>query len=174
MNTTASGVRRSISLRPATPEDAELLVAIYASTRADELALVTWWSDEQKSGFVQMQSEAQHDHYLKTYPQAQYSIVTIDDRPAGRLYLADLEMELRILDLTLLPEYRNSGVGTDLLVQLLAESTKKNKALGVYVEGFNPALRLLERLGFAKVNENGIYFLMQRPPSGGATTETTD
>ncbi len=152
---------RSISLRPVEADDNSLLLEIYRSTRADELALVSWWTDEQKDAFVQMQSDAQHAHYRNTFPQAEYLVVLLEHRAVGRLYLAELESELRILDLTLLPEERNSGVGSHLLQQLLEQSRSKRKPLSLHVESFNPSLRLLERLGFSKVSENGIYFLMQ-------------
>lgn len=173
----------SICLRPATPDDSQLLFEVYASTRADELALVSWWTDEQKFAFVKMQYEAQHEHYRNTYPQAQYLIVTRNDRAVGRLYVAEKESELRILDLTLLPSERNHGVGSYLLRQLIGESIEKRKALAMYVESFSPALRLFERLGFVNSQENGIYFLMKRElgksdmqsvSTSNSATQTTD
>ena len=160
----AGECRDSICLRPATADDSALLLEIYASTRADELNLVSWWTDEQKSTFVKMQSHAQHEHYRNTYPQAQYLVVTRDDKPVGRLYLAENDSEMRILDLTLLPAERNGGIGSFLLRQLMEESITKQKALAIYVESFSPALRLFERLGFVNSQENGIYFLMKREP----------
>ena len=155
---------RLIGLRPATHDDSPLLFEIYASTRADELALVSSWTDDQKIAFVRMQFDAQHEHYRNTYPQAQYLIVTKNESAVGRLYLAEKESELRILDLTLLPAERNSGVGSYLLRQLIDESTAKQKALAIHVESFSPALRLFERLGFVNAQENGIYLLMKREP----------
>lgn len=155
---------KRISLRPATQQDGNLLLEIYASTRADELALVPWTA-EQKATFVRMQSDAQHEHYRKKYPRAGFSVIVVDQRAAGRLYLAENESEIRILDLTLLPNERNHGVGTILLRKLIEEATKKKKALRIFVESFNPALRLFERLGFSKLEEHGIYSLMERLPT---------
>lgn len=159
----------SVSLRPVTADDGSLLLAIYRSTRAEELALVSWWSDDQKAAFVQMQLEAQHAHYRNTFPQAEYSVVMVHDRAVGRLYTAEMENELRILDLTLLPEERNAGIGTGILTQLLQACESQQKALSIHVESFNPSIGLLERLGFRKVSENGFYFLMQHA-AGGAPT----
>ena len=152
---------RSISLRPINADDSSLLLEIYRSTRAEELALVSWWTEEQKNAFVQMQSDAQHSHYRNTFPQAEYLVVQVDTRAVGRLYLAELESELRILDLTLMPHERNAGVGSYLLERLIEESKSKRKPLSIHVESFSPAIDLLERLGFKKVGENGIYFLME-------------
>ena len=44
-----------VVLRPAGEADYEELVRVYASTRADELAQVTWWDDEQKLAFCRAQ-----------------------------------------------------------------------------------------------------------------------
>jgi ribosomal protein S18 acetylase RimI-like enzyme len=151
----------SITLRTVKPEDSSLLLEIYRSTRADELALVSWWTDEQKNAFVQMQSDAQHAHYRHTFPHAEYLVVLFDDRPVGRLYLAELDSELRILDLTLLPRERNAGIGSYLLKQLIGRSSKEHKPLSINVESFNRSLKLFERLGFSRLSENGIYILMQ-------------
>lgn len=160
----ADEIRDSICLRAATADDSPLLLEIYASTRADEMTLVSWWTEEQKSAFVKMQSDAQHEHYRNSYPRAQYSIVTRGGKPVGRLYLAESDSEIRILDLTLLPAERNAGIGSFLLRKLIEESIAKQKALAIYVESFSTALRLFERLGFVNSQENGIYFLMKREP----------
>jgi ribosomal protein S18 acetylase RimI-like enzyme len=152
---------RLISFRPVTGDDHALVLAIYRSTRTEELELVSWWTDEQKNAFVQMQLDAQHSHYRVTFPQAKYSIVLVDHRPVGRIYVAELENELRILDLTLLAEERNFGIGSQLLSRLLEQSRQLQKPLSIHVENFNRSLTLLERLGFRKVSETGIYFLMQ-------------
>lgn len=118
---------QSITTRPVTDDDTSLLVAIYATTRADELKLLSWWTDEQKAAFVQMQSDAQLAHYRIAFPQAEYSVVMVDDHAVGRLYTAELESDLRILDLTLLPDARNCGFGSFLLRQLLERARQMQK-----------------------------------------------
>jgi ribosomal protein S18 acetylase RimI-like enzyme len=155
----------SINLRRVTPEDEELLLRIYSSTRAEELERVPW-SEEQKRMFLQMQSKAQHDHYREVYPQTEYLLIFRGDRPIGRLYKAEKDSEIRVLDLTILPEERNSGIGTYLIRNLIAEGEQANKAVTIHVESFNRSLGLFRRLGFQKAQENGIYFLMERPANG--------
>jgi hypothetical protein len=45
---------RAVTLRAATPDDEPFLRRLYATTRANELALVAWTAD-QKTAFVEMQ-----------------------------------------------------------------------------------------------------------------------
>jgi GNAT superfamily N-acetyltransferase len=159
----------NVTLRPVGPDDHEFLVEVYASTRADELALVPWTS-EQRQAFIKHQFTAQQDHYAKTYPGASHDIVLSDNRQAGRLYVARLDHEIRIIDITLLPAERNAGIGSYLIQQLLDEANSTGKITRIYVEEFNPSLRLFKRLGFSPSEQQGIHLLMQWSPSQHVTT----
>jgi ribosomal protein S18 acetylase RimI-like enzyme len=151
------------TLRPARPEDREHLLAVYASTRAEELAPVPW-TDEQKNAFVKMQFDAQDADYSRNYAGADFSVVEVDGVPAGRLYVERRQEEIRLIDIALLPSYRRAGIGTRLLTELIAEAVTKAVPLTIHVEMFNPARRLYERLGFEPVEEHGVYLLMERRP----------
>jgi RimJ/RimL family protein N-acetyltransferase len=167
--TSQSAAPENITLRPAGPDDQEFLVEIYGSTRAEELAL-TPWTTEQQLAFVRSQFAAQQDHYAKKYPTASHDIIVSNNRPVGRLYVARLDQEIRIVDITLLPAERNAGVGTYLIKQLLDEANHSGKITRIYVEEFNPSLHLFERLGFSPSEQHGIHLLMQCNPSQHLTS----
>lgn len=154
----------TISLRPVQLDDVSFLLEVYASTRASEMALVPW-SDEQRHAFVSSQFSAQQDFYSKKYPEADHSLILVQDRPVGHLYLARTDDQLRIVDFTVLPEYRNAGVGSYLLKELQDEASSTGKQLLIYVETFNPSLSLFERLDFKPIEEHGIHLLMQWSPN---------
>ncbi|OYW70612.1 MAG: hypothetical protein B7Z37_30225, partial [Verrucomicrobia bacterium 12-59-8] len=82
----------TIALRPVTPADEAFLLAVYASTRAEELAL-SGWTDEQKDQFCRMQFTGQDAHYRGNYPTAQLHVILKDGIPAGRLYVDRWEKE---------------------------------------------------------------------------------
>jgi len=149
----------AVSLRQATPDDLEFLHAVYATTRAEELA-VTGWSDAQKAQFCRMQSTAQDAHYRQHYPAAQFSIIERAGVPAGRLYVNRGTDEIRIIDIALLPEHRRAGIGSSFLRALMEEARIGGKVLSIHVEKFNPALRLYQRLGFQPREDQGVYLLM--------------
>jgi GNAT superfamily N-acetyltransferase len=158
----------NITLRPVTPDDQEFLVEVYASTRAEELALVPWTS-EQRHAFIQHQFAAQQDHYTKNYPAASHDVIVSDGRPVGRLYVARLDHEIRIVDITVLPGERNAGIGSYLIKQLLSEAERTGRAVRIYVEEFNPSLHLFERLGFSPSEQQGIHLLLQWNPGQHVT-----
>jgi GNAT superfamily N-acetyltransferase len=151
------------TLRPARPEDREHLLAVYASTRAEELAPVPW-TEEQKGAFVKMQFDAQDTHYREHYEGATYEVIEVDGVPAGRLYLHRKPKEIRLVDIALLAPFRGKGIGTRLLAELIAEAKGRGVPLTIHVELFNPARRLYERLGFTPVEEHGVHVLMERLP----------
>lgn len=154
----------SVVLRPVTPADEEFLVSVYASTRAEELAL-TGWTDEQKSQFCRMQFMGQDAHYRGNYPTAQFDVILQGDVPIGRLYVDRWEKEIRIMDIAMLPEHRGNGIATQLLQTLQEEAAAAGKRLSIHVERMNRALRLYERLNFKLVEDKGVYLLLDWDPA---------
>ena len=152
-----------ITLRPATEADDDFILSCYASTRAQELEQVPW-SVEQKEAFVRMQYTAQKNHYAAEAPCASHDIIYVAGTPVGRIYLDRREDAMHILDITLLPQHRNQGTGSLLLRRFLNEAGKAGKPVTIYVESFNPSLRLFERLGFRKDHEKGFHLLMKWQP----------
>lgn len=155
----------SITFRPITPDDLPFLLRVYASTREEEMAMVVDWTPEQKEAFVRSQFEAQHGWYQDHYQGARFDVVLVDGVPAGRLYVHRRESEIRLVDITLLPEFRGGGTGSALLRDLLAEGEAAGKRVTIHVEVFNPAMRLYERLGFLPIEERGPYRLMEWKPA---------
>ena len=150
----------TVHLRAAQPEDQSFLLQVYSSTRADELALVPWTA-EQRQTFVEMQFAAQQTHYASEYPKAAHDIILANEQPVGRIYVARLNEEIRIADITIIPEQRNRGIGTYLIKGLVDEAVLTSKFVSVYVETFNRSLRLFERLGFVTGEQNGINVLLR-------------
>ena len=155
-----------LGLRPATDDDLPFLARLYASTREEELADVDWPA-AQKEAFVRQQFEAQHAWYHESYTGASFDVVEVDGEPAGRLYVARWQNEVRIIDISLLPEHRDQGRGGALLQAVLADADAAGKPVSIHVERFNPALRLYSRLGFALREDKGVYLLLERPVGGG-------
>jgi GNAT superfamily N-acetyltransferase len=141
-------------------EDLPLAAAVYASTRAEELA-VTGWPDQQKQAFLQHQHEAQHRHYRQHYQGAEWLIIERGGQPVGRLYRVEWPREIRVIDLSLLPEARGGGIGTGILEAIQREAKGRGKGVSVHVEKHNPARRLYARLGFEVTEDKGVYDLME-------------
>jgi ribosomal protein S18 acetylase RimI-like enzyme len=154
---------KKITLRPVTSADEEFLLSVYASTRSEEMARVPW-TQEQKDAFVRLQFAAQQQHYPAQYPQANHDVISVDGVPVGRIYLDRSKEGLHILDITVLPQYRSAGIGSKVLRQVLDEAARRRVPVTIYVENFNPSLRLFQRLGFHVAEENGFQLLLRKLP----------
>lgn len=153
----------TIALQPVQPADEPFLLAVYAASRSQEMAMVPW-DEAQKVAFLHMQFRAQQQHYLLHHPGADHRIIHCGGEPVGRLWLDRQAHRMHILDITVLPEHRNRGIGSTVLQSLMAESDKAPLPLTIHVENFNPSRRLFQRLGFADKAETGFHVLMERRP----------
>ena len=149
-----------LTLRPIIDTDQPFLKQVYASTREEELAIVPW-SEEEKITFLEFQFNAQHNFYQSQFGEADFWIIEQAGVSIGRLYLDRRPDEVRIIDIALMPTYRDRGIGTALLNTILAEGRAKNQPVRIHVEHNNRALHLYRRLGFTQIGEEGVYYLME-------------
>lgn len=82
----------------------------------------------------------------------------------GRIYVDTTRVEVRLMEVTLLPAHRNRGIGSRLMAVFLDYADGLALPSTLHVEPFNPARRMYQRLGYAAVETRGIYELMERPP----------
>ena len=152
--------RLGLTCRPMTDEDLPFVAELFASTRAEEVAL-TGWPAEQQRAFLSFQHEAQHRHYRTANPDAEWLILERAGEPIGRLYLLEREELFHIIDIALIPAARSGGVGGAILADLIAAARASRRRVTINVERNNPALRLYDRLGFATIGEFGVYLQLE-------------
>lgn len=157
-----------LSLRAVEKEDEPFLLAVYGSTRADELAPVKWAEGQQES-FVLWQFQMQRREYDARFPDAEYDVILVDDRAVGRIWIGRDEEQIRLLDIALLPEHQKLGIGTLLLRRLIDEAARVGKPLRhmVFVLN-NDAQRFYQRLGFVVIEDLGAYKHMEWNAQAGA------
>lgn len=155
-----------VTLRAERDKDLAFLQNLYAASREREMALLMDWSDAQKREFLEQQFTAQHSHYRQHYPQARFDVIERRGKPIGRLYVAELKRELRLIDIALMPVERNKGLGKGFCREVMAEAERLGKIVSLHVEDDNPAKKLYERMGFVVVGEVTFYKLMHWCPQG--------
>lgn len=145
----------AITLRPVTDADREFVLRVYEASREIELS-VTGWNAEQRRAFVEHQFTAQDSHYREHYADASFDIILFDGEPAGRLYVDCGEEEIAIMDITVLPGFRDRGIATTLVRSITGEAAAANCSVRVYIESFNPSQTLFAKLGFAPTGGDDI------------------
>lgn len=152
-----------INLKPITEEDKAFLCQVYISSREDEMGIKDW-QEKERTEFLESQFNMQHTYYMKSYQNPSFDIVLMGNTAIGRLYVERTAEEIRVIDISLLKEYRGLGVGTQLFNSLIKESENKNMNLTLHVEYYNFAKQWYEKIGFKQCGENGVYVFMIRSP----------
>ena len=156
---------QSFNLRAATPDDEAFLLQVFADTRPEFDLL----DEGQKLALLKMQYNIRQLQYDDAYPQAESMIVIQQDLPVGRILVAEGEREFTLIDIALLSGYRNSGIGSHLIRQLLDRARAAGKPVRLQVLKSNPARHLYERLGFEMVEEQSMYVEMKYKPNNGGS-----
>ncbi len=160
-----------ITFRPIKPSDRPFLYRVFVSTRPDITMLNT--SDEEKRKLLDTQFKAQSYHYHTYFGDADFLIVLRGNKPIGRLYVHRRPDEIRVIDISLLPEHRECGTGTKLMTDILKEARIADKPVRIHVERYSRAMRFYERLGFVKIAEKDYHFLMECTPGGNRIVTPT-
>jgi ribosomal protein S18 acetylase RimI-like enzyme len=147
-------------LRPATPEDEAFLRVLYGSTRTAELESARLTAAQQDA-LIGLQFKAQGLAYGEQYPEADHQIILVDGQPAGRLLVNRSRLEIRLVDISLLSEHRNRGIGASFIRGLQTEAETAGTPLTLHVSMLNPAIRLYQRLGFVQTGETGSHLQME-------------
>lgn len=159
-----AAARFGIAYRDETDADRGFADGLYMASRAEEVAQ-SGWPAELQHAFLAQQAEAQRTHYRLHYPKAEWLIVERDGTAVGRLYLEEWSREVRVIDISIAAASRGGGIGRAILEDVIADAASRAKAVSIHVEKYNPARRLYERLGFAVIEDKGVYDLMETPPA---------
>jgi ribosomal protein S18 acetylase RimI-like enzyme len=159
----------AITLRPASADNEPFLYRVYANVRGDELAHLNW-DQAQKNGLLEMQFAAQSRSYRENFPGSGYDLILLDQVPVGRLYLHVSGAEIRVVDIGLLSEYRNRGIGSEIMRAVQAVAAEGGRPVRLTVACSNRAARFYERLGFMPMQTRGIHIEMEWAP--GSTPQS--
>ena len=155
----------NVVLRDSDASDAEFLIGLYRESRMDELA-AAGLGEEQIGPLIAMQYNARRQVHGAKYPDARDSIILMDGEKVGRLLIAELDEEIRLVDISVMRGFQGKGIGTVIVRRLLDSAAESSKPVRLQVAMLNPAKRLYERLGFATIGEEGGYFLMEFEAAG--------
>jgi GNAT superfamily N-acetyltransferase len=154
-----------LTWRQAAAEDIPLLFALFCSTKSIELAPLGF-SPDQLAPLLQMQFSARQSSYASTFPNAVDMILCLADGTAVGRHLIDRQSDCyRSVDLAVLPEHRNRGIGAWAvhLVQQLAQAEGLPLRLRALQQ--DRAVHLYQRLGFTTIATDEISFEMEWRPA---------
>ena len=89
-----------------------------------------------------------------------YYNIVLDDKIIGSILLKDIQEGKIIDEIYIEKEFRNNGIGTDIIMKVVKKSNNKNIYLWVYKENIK-AVSLYKRLGFKIIDETESRYYME-------------
>jgi len=147
--------------RPAAADD-EFVRVLYVTTRPD----LDSWDEEARATFVDVQLRAREQGWGARFPDSTDELILRDGKPVGRIWVAWLPDECRVVDIALLAQYRRAGIGTVIVGEVLAEADRLSVPVRLTVERLNTTARTFwSGLGFVPVAEDALFLELERPVS---------
>lgn len=152
---------QGISLRRARDDDLPWLRALYATTRAAEMAAMGWPEDVQRA-FLDSQFGLQHRHYLQHYGDAEFLVAQRQQTPLGRYYLLRGQPDDLIVDISIDPAAQGQGIASALIAQTQLDAAGRGRGVQLHVLSLNlRAQGLYHRHGFRVLEDAGGYLRMR-------------
>jgi len=142
-----------IQFIPVSSENELFLFRLFCTVKEPEVAAFGWDKSEREP-FLHMQWNAQQHSYAARYPGAEHDLIVYEGEQTGRIFVWRQPDRILLVDISLLPAYRNRGIGTSVIRMLQEEAFTGCKTLRLSVFPGNPAIRLYERLGFRRSDEH--------------------
>jgi len=109
--------------------------------------------------------EEEFKEYAKNFVPEKIQIIQFEKRDIGRLRVVRRANEIYVGGIQILPEYQSKGIGTAIFKGLIEESEKLNVPIKLEVAKVNKrGKKFYERLGFEKVGEKEVDWLMRYDP----------
>jgi GNAT superfamily N-acetyltransferase len=141
-------------------DDREVLFAIYACSRDDEVNSFGWPADQRES-FLRMQFSHREAAYRLQFPTAEIKLIR-----AGRVIVGSMIVERHsssfwLVDIALFLEARRKGIGSSVIRDLQEEAQILQVPILLRVDKFDAgAIRFYVRMGFRAIEESQINFTM--------------
>lgn len=146
--------------RQAAAKDEPLLLRLFVENKAAEFAPLRL-SAEQQEPLLLMQYRARLQSYAQSYPAAVNTMLCLESGEAVGRHLVERQADCyRGIDLAILAEYRNRGLGAWALRQIQQAAELEGIPFYLRVLRSNPALHLYERQGFIKAGGDALSFEM--------------
>ena len=158
-----------MTLRPVTPDDETFLFELYQYAHSSELP-IEHLDKNQREMIFRMQFLAQQQTYSTQYPAAEDKIILLDGRRVGRVLVERRESDIQGIDLAVLPEFQNKGIGSMIVQDLMAEAGATGRPFRISVVKTNRAGELYKRLGLRITGESGLHYLMEGSLIGGPSS----
>jgi GNAT superfamily N-acetyltransferase len=152
-----------VSLRPESAEDASFIDELVIAVRETEPGFRDLPVEERTRLLIE-QSQLQQADYRRKFPQAHFLVIVASGKLVGRFYVNHTSNHIRVVELSILPDYQGHGIGIQLMKSVLAEGTRTGLPVRLSMAIGNPVLSFYDKLGFGVVAKTDSHHGMEWIP----------
>ena len=151
----------TVTLRPAAIADSAFAFQVWKAAMQPYIE-ATWGWDE----------NWQRQRQQEEFAAMPYQVIEAAGQPIGTLIVKHAPGHIYLSGLYLLPEHQRQGFGSYILRKLFAEGQAQGLPVRLRVLRVNPqARRLYERMGFAAIEEEECFVMMEKLPEKAVPQE---
>lgn len=144
---------RKIEFRKALPQDFDFVFSVEAAIKRPAAEKAGHWEEA-----------AARAKARQAFRPGEDLIVRVDGVDVGLLALGSYKELLWLRRLELLPKFQGKGLGTSIIQTVLKGARAKGAGVFLRIRKDNPAMALVQRLGFIATGESGSEEEMIAPP----------
>ncbi len=136
------------------------------------------YCDSDHDGYIQSQLEAFTKYIIEFFGKCDMSVmeghlkilkpylfkIIAEDEIAGYVYFKEETAKITVDVFTLLPNYRNDGLGSVIMQDFIKISDRDGKPIILDTFKTNPAKKFYQKHGFEVVDENYSHYILQYTP----------
>lgn len=149
------------TLKPITDDDISFLFQLYTTIKEHEIGFLPL-PEEQKKHLLKMQFNAQEAQFKEHYSGALHSLIMQKNKSIGRVNVLHAKKETRIIDISLMPDFQNNGIGGTIIKEITEDAQERGVPTTLHVAKDNPARLLYLRHGFEIIEDRGMHFFMEK------------
>ncbi len=153
-----------VCLRKRDERDADFLLMLFGEVKTAELHAGSW-PRQARERLMAQQFIAFEQSVQSRYPSSEDHVIVHASKRIGRLQINSDFQSIRVTNLSLLPAYRNKGIGSRILREIIREADATDREVLFEVDKVNPAVTLYRRLGFEACKEDTLKYVMRYAPS---------
>lgn len=152
--------QHNITYRLANQDDDAFLFDLFVQTRQSDFQNLSM-DDNQKQMLLRWQYQAQSKSYFAHHPDLTHFIILNHGEPVGRFMFNESENDLHIVDIAVMPQTQNQGIGSAVIQKYIEYGKQTHKKVWLQVFKTNKAKHLYERMGFQITSENDLQYTME-------------
>ena len=145
---------KELNIHRADARDSEFVFTVKEAAYREYVEQVWGWNDNY-----------QQERHNKEFASYDFRIIQFCGTDVGFLIISENSDTFKVNQIFILPEYQGKGIGSACMTRIVGDANLEQKSVSLKVLKVNTrGIAFYQRLGFTIVDEDSIYFQMEKSP----------